>query len=69
MNGMNHLSYYAGASVLKLGDELRSARLNSPRRSVLSARERVLELRSGELFREAGDDPRFVPYRRQCTRP
>jgi hypothetical protein len=62
MNGMTHLSYYAGASVLKLGDELRSARLNSPERLVLSARERVLELRSRELIREAGDDPGFVPY-------
>ena len=62
MNGMNQLSYYAGASVLKPGDELRSARLNSPGRSVLPGRERVLELRSGELIRGAGDDPGFVPY-------
>jgi len=62
MSGMNHLSYYAGASVLKLGDELRSVRLNSPGRLVLSGRERVLKLRSRELIREAGDDPGFVPY-------
>jgi hypothetical protein len=62
MNRMTHLSYYAGASVLKLGDEPRSARLDSPGRSVLSGRKRVLELRSRELIREAGDDPGFVPY-------
>jgi hypothetical protein len=64
MSGMNDLSYYAGASLLKLGNELRSARLNSPDRSVLSGWEHVLELRSRELIREAGDDPGFVPYRR-----
>jgi hypothetical protein len=63
MNRITHLSYYAGACVLKLDDELRSARLNSPGRLVLSGRERVLELRSRELIREAGDDPGFVPYR------
>jgi hypothetical protein len=64
MSGVNDLLYYAGASLLKLGNELRSARLNSPDRSVLSGWERVLELRSRELIREAGDDPGFVPYRR-----
>ncbi len=62
MNRMTHLSYYAGACLLKLGNELRSARLNSPRRSVLSGRKGVLELRSRELIREAGDDPGFVPH-------
>jgi hypothetical protein len=51
MNGMNRLSYYAGACLLKLDDELRSARLNSPGRSVLSGRECVLEWRSRELIR------------------
>jgi hypothetical protein len=64
MSGVNDLSYYAGACLLKLGNELRSARLNSPDHSVLSGWERVLELRSRELIREAGDDPGFVPYRR-----
>jgi hypothetical protein len=62
MNAMTYLPYYAGAILLKLGDELRSARLNSPERLVRSARERVLDLRSRELIREAGDDPGFVPY-------
>ena len=62
MKWMNHLSFYAGASVLKPGDELRPPRLNSPERLVLSGRERVLGLRSRELIREAGDDPGFVPY-------
>lgn len=61
---MNSMSRYAGASLIKLEDELRSARLKSPDRSDQPGWARVLELRSGELIREAGDDPGFVPYRR-----